>query len=270
MSTAITHLTTGWEPDLEDADSLCLTWMRHWADQVEAFAGSAGASTVRDERFLLADYGRPASYFNSVVLLAPPPDQPAFDELVAEIETRVAGGTGDVHLWSLWPTPDLRGRGWELDGHPPLLVRPPGRVPAEPAGAPPPVRVQTADQLATWERIVVDGYPMPDLQPLRTGALVGPALLDDPRVRLWIGHDGAGTPVTATGQFVARGVAGFAMGVTLPGHRGRGLWARQVALRLRTEPDRWHVGVFSDFSRRGAEQAGFLPVVRHTLWHLPR
>jgi hypothetical protein len=28
--------------------------------------------------------------------------------------------------------------------------------------------------------------------------------------------------------------------------------------------------VFSDDSRRGAEQAGFVPVVRHTLWHRPR
>jgi hypothetical protein len=264
-----THLTTGWEPDLTDADSLCLTWVRHWADQLEAFARSAGGRTVRDERYLLADYGRPASLFNSVVLLAPPPRPAGFDDLLREIEARTARGSGAVYLWSLWPTPDLRERGWELDGHPPLLVRPPGPVPDPPAG-PAPVRVHSAAELAVWERIAVDGYPMPDLQPFRPGALAGPALLDDPRFRFWIGHDDAGAPVTATAQFVARGVAGFALGVTLPGRRGRGHWARQVALRLRTEPGRWHVGVFSDDSRGGAEQAGFVPVVRHTLWHRVR
>ena len=264
-----THLTTGWEPDLADADSLCLTWVRHWADQLEAFARSVGGRTVRDERYLVADYGRPASFFNSAVLLAPAPCPDGFDELLGEIEARTATGSGAVYLWSLWPIPDLRDRGWELDGHPPLLVRPPGAVPAPPAG-PPPVPVRSAADLAVWERIVIEGYPLSELPLGRPGALVGPALLDDPRFRLWIGHDRAGGPVTATAQFVAREVAGFALGVTLPGHRGRGHWAQQVALRLRTEPARWHVGVFSDDSRRGAERAGFVPVVRHTLWHRNR
>jgi hypothetical protein len=264
-----THLTTGWEPDLPDADSLCLTWLRHWSDQLEAFARSVGGRTARDERFLLADYGRPASFFNSVVLLAPPPDRAGFDALLDEIESRTAAGSGALYLWSLWPTPDLRERGWELDGHPPLLVRPPGAVAAVPTG-PPPTPVRSAAELAVWEQIVVDGYPMPELQPFRPGTLLGPDLLADPRFRFWLGPDEAGTPVTATAQFVARGVAGFALGVTLPGHRGGGHWARQVAVRLHAEPSRWHVGVFSDHSRRGAERAGFLPVLRHTLWHRDR
>ena len=270
MSTpTATHLTTGWEPDLPDADSLSLTWLRHWADQLEAFARSVGGRTARDERFLLADHGRPASFFNSVVLLAPPPDRGGFDALLDEIESRTAAGSGALYLWSLWPTPDLRERGWELDGHPPLLVRPPGTVAAAPSG-PLPTPVRSAAELAVWERIVVDGYPMAELQPFRPGTLLGPDLLDDPRFRFWLGHDEAGAPVTATAQFVARGVAGFALGVTLPGHRGRGHWARQVAVRLHAEPSRWHVGVFSDHSRRGAERAGFLPVLRHTLWHRDR
>jgi hypothetical protein len=28
--------------------------------------------------------------------------------------------------------------------------------------------------------------------------------------------------------------------------------------------------VFSDFSRPGAERIGFVPIVRHTLWHRAR
>ena len=58
--------------------------------------------------------------------------------------------------------------------------------------------------------------------------------------------------------------------MTLPGHRHAGHWARHVRLRLALEPDLWHVGVFSDFSRPGMERAGFVPVVRHALWHRAR
>ena len=263
--TTTTPLTTGWEPDLADDDSICLRWLRHWSAQLAAFAPDG--CVVRDERHLLADHGRPASYFNSAVLLAPWADDAAFHDLVDEIEARTARGTGALYLWSLWPTPDLRARGWELDGHPPLLVRPPAPVSAPTGSAPD--RVRTPAQLAAWERVVVDGYPMADLQPFRPGALAAPALLDDPRLRMWTSSVD-GTAVTASAQFVAHGVAGFAMGVTLPGQRHAGHWARHVRLRLAAEPDLWHVGVFSDLSRPGVERAGFVPVVRHTLWHRTR
>jgi hypothetical protein len=266
-TTTTTYLTTGWEPGLDDADSICLRWLRHWSAQLAAFADAAGARVERDERYLLADHRRPASYFNAAVLLAPWGDDAAFAALVDEVEARTAGGSGDVYLWSLWPTPDLRARGWELDGHPPLLVRPPSPVVFT---GPEPDRVRTAAELAAWERVVVEGYPLDDLQPLHPGALAAPALLDDPRLRLWTSSSANGTPVTASAQFVAHGLAGFAMGVTLPGHRHAGHWARHVRLRLALEPDLWHVGVFSDYSRAGMEHAGFLPVVRHTLWHRSR
>jgi hypothetical protein len=260
------YLTSGWEPDLADDDSICLRWLRHFSAQLAAFAEAAGGWVVRDERYLLADHGRPASFFNGAVLLAPWSDDAAFGAVVDEIEARTAGGAGAFSLWSIWPTPDLRARGWELDGHPPLLVRPP--APAVLDG-PLPDPVRTAAELAAWERVVVRGYPMDDLQPFRPGTLAAPALLDDPRLRFWTSSEG-GAPVTASAQFVAHGLAGFAMGVTLPAHRRAGHWARHVQLRLALEPDLWHVGVFSDHSRAGAERAGFTPVVRHTLWHRTR
>ena len=134
---------------------------------------------------------------------------------------------------------------------------------------PVPDRVRTPAALAAWERVVVEGYPMDDLRPFRPGALAAPALLDDPRLRFWT-SSADGAPVTASAQFVDHGVAGLAMGVTLPGHRHLGHWARHVQLRLALEPGLWHVGVFSDHSRPGAERAGFVPVVRHTLWHRNR
>ena len=265
MTTAV-RLTTGWEPELADDDSICLRWLRHWSAQLAAFGAAAGGRVEQDGRYLLADRGRPASFFNSAVLLAPWTGDDAFLAVVDEIEARTAQGAGDLYLWSLWPTPDLRARGWELDGHPPLMVRPPAPAPVS---GPAPEPVHTPAELAAWERVVVEGYPMDDLRGARPGDLDPPALLDDPRLRFWTSSvDGA--PVTASAQFVAHGLAGFAMGVTLASGRRSGHWWRHVQLRLATEPDLWHVGVFSDYSRAGAERAGFVPVTRHTLWHRTR
>jgi hypothetical protein len=272
MSAAVTpRLTTGWEPDLPDADSLSLRWLRHWSDQCAAFATAAGGTVVGDDRYLLADYGRPASYFNAAVLLAPHPDPRDLHALLDEIEARSARGTGEVYLWSLWPTPDLRPRGWTLEGHPPLLVRPPTAIvplPPDPGGEEP-IRVRSVAELAEWERVAVEGYPMTDLQPLHAGALAGPALLDDPRVRFWATFS-TGQMVAISAQFVSRGVASFALGVTLPSARRGRHWMRHARMRLHTEPERWQVGVFSDYSRAGAEQLGFVPVTRHTLWQRAR
>ena len=151
-------LVAGWEAGLPDSESLCLRWVRHWADQCAAVTLAAGGTVLEDERYQLADHGRTASFFNAAVLLAPPREPGELASLLDEIEARTAGGRGDVYLWSLWPTPDLRRRGWQ----------------------------------------------------------------------------------------------------------------RPCLLRLRTEPHLWHVGVFSDDSRPGAERLGFIPTVRHTLWHRPR
>ena len=265
-----THLTTGWEPDLPDADSLCLTWLRHWSDQLEAFARSVGGRTARDERFLLADYGRPASFFNSVVLLAPPPDRAGFDALLDEIESRTAAGPGALYLWSLWPTPDLRERGWELDGHPPLLVRPPGAVAAVPTG-PPPTPVRSAAELAVWEQIVV--RRLPDARapavPARHAARPGPAggppvplLARSRRGRHAGDRDRASSwPAGSPGSPSVSPCPGIAAAVTGRGRSPSGCTRSRAAGMSACS---------SDHSRRGAERAGFLPVLRHTLWHRDR
>jgi hypothetical protein len=113
------------------------------------------------------------------------------------------------------------------------------------------------------------GYPLPDVELGGPGALIGPRLLDDPRFRFWEVTE-RGRVASISAQFVARGVASFALGVTLPAARRAGHWSQHARLRLRTEPHLWHVGVFSDDSRPGAERLGFIPIVRHTLWHRPR
>jgi hypothetical protein len=166
--TATEPLTTGWEHDVPGGDTLLRRYLFAWVDQCEAIVGAAGGVTVRGPGWALADLGRPAGLFNAATLLAPldGPD----DERLGAIEGRLERGVGEAHLWSAWPTPDLRRRGWELVGHPPLLVRPPARDVGVPEAPPVPLRaVRSAVDLAEWERVFVDGYPIPELQPARPG-----------------------------------------------------------------------------------------------------
>ena len=261
------QLATGWDTSTPIADTLSRRWVHHWADQAEAFAIAAGGTAHRDERYALADYRRPSGLFNAATLLAPPAD---WDDLLDEIDGRFRGGSGEVYLWSLWPTPDLRDRGWTLEGHPPLLIRPPAALAPVDAPDHPPSPVSDRQALAEWERVTVRGYPLSELLGAGTHTLADPALLDDGRLRLWLGRDDRGRPVSASAQFVSQGLASLAFGVTLPEARRRGQWSVHARHRLHAEPERWHAGVFSDFSRPGAERLGFVPIIRFTLYRRAR
>ena len=120
--------------------------------------------------------------------------------------------------------------------------------------------VSTVADLARWERVAIDGYPLPDLQDAPVGGVAAPALLDDERVRFLVGLDGERV-VAAAASFTSHGIGSLSYGVTLPESRRRGYWRRLAIERLRATPDLWMTGVFSDFSRPGAETLGFVPLL---------
>jgi ribosomal protein S18 acetylase RimI-like enzyme len=263
MTAEAMALTTGWEPDLPVSDTMVRRYLFHNGELCAAFARAAGGHTLDTAAVAAADLRRPSGYWNAATLLEPPTD---WDETLDVVEAFFAGGTGEAMLWSPWPTPDLRERGWRLSGHPPLLVRPPARDVPPPAIPVDDVRdVRTADDLNRWERVFVEGYPLPELAGSPPGTMAGPALLDDPRLRLFTAAID-GEPVSAAAMFVAHGIGSLAFGATLPAARRRGLWRQLAVTRLRAAPDVWMAGVFSDFSRPGAEALGFVPILRLTLW----
>jgi hypothetical protein len=263
------HLTDGWEPDLPVSDTLLRRFLFNLAAFHEVPVVAAGGRVLRRDDFAAADLGRPAAMNNAATLLRPLPFDRAAETL-DEVEGFFAGGgSGEAYLWSAWPTPDLRPRGWVLEGHPPLLLRPPGD---QAVPAPPGLRLERVggtEALEDWERVAVDGFPYRELQPYRPGALLGERVLADERLRLWVGYE-QDRPVCAGSLFVDAGVAAFSLGVTLPSARRRGHWAAMAGVRLVEAPGLPAVGVFSDMSRPGAEALGFLPITRFTLWHRPR
>jgi hypothetical protein len=263
------QLTTGWERDVPAEDTLVRRYLFHHASLGAAFALAGGGRVLDADDLSMADLARPGGYFNGAVLLRPPVD---WDDLIERIERFFRSGRGQTCLWSAWPTPDLRTRGWRLSGHPPLLARPPlSTLSVTPGAMPEPDvhRVTTADDLAAWERVAIGGYPLLELCDAPAGSFAPPALLDDERLRFFVGRDGE-RPVAAAVSFVSHGIASLAFGATLPAARRRGFWRRLAVERLRAAPDAWTSGVFSDFSRPGAEALGFVPILRLTLWILDR
>jgi GNAT superfamily N-acetyltransferase len=138
----------------------------------------------------------------------------------------------------------------------------------EPADAPPGEvnvrRAESADDLALVERIVIDGYPMPELDWLPANRAMGPALLGS-AVRHWIGYLD-GTPTGAAASHAAHGVLNLCLAATLPAARRRGVWRALLAARCAGTPDLPAVAFTSDYSRPGFVRAGFLPITRFTLW----
>ncbi len=261
------HLTTGWEPlgDLPVGDTVVRRYLHHLAEFFTSAGEAMGGRSVRDADLAVGNPGRPASLMSSAVLLAPVEGPHGWADVLHRVEV---GAKRDqpaaTYLWSAWPTPDLTGEGWELVGHPPMLVRPPGG-PVPPA-APVDVRpVTDAAGVEDWSRVAAEGYPMPDLLPYRPGALFDERILADPRWRLWVGY-ADGRPVSVGTLFVAHGFAQLALGVTRPEHRGRGFWHAMLRARLLAAPDLLSGSVFSDDSRPGIERLGYLPVTRFTLW----
>lgn len=268
-STVVEHLTTGWEPSAPIEDTLLRRYVYCWARLCEAFATAAGGRATQTPSFAAADTRRPSGWFNTATLLQPP-HAGSFDPTLDDVEAFFAGGSGEALLWSVWPTPDLRGRGWRLEGHPPILVRPPADVQAPPTA--PDIRlteVVDAADLAAWERVAIDGFPLSELADAAPGALADPRILGDTRLRFTVGWESTDA-VSVGAQFADCGINCFAMGVTLPAARRRGHWRAHAIERLTTHPELWTVGHFSDDSRPPAERLGFVAVLRTTLWTRPR
>ena len=241
-------LETGWLPDTPVGDSLLRRFVANQADLQDHLVGAVGGRSDRTPDVALSDSGVAAVYLNQAVLLRPISDA---DAVLDHVASFYAGSAG--LLLSPWPTPDLTGRGWQLVGHPMFVVRGPVGAPADARPGDVNVRrAESADDLALVERIVIDGYPAPELDGLPANRALGPALLGS-AVRHWIGYLD-GTPTATAASHAAHGVVNLCLA------------AGRVAARCADAPDLPAVAFTSDYSRPGFLRMGFLPITRFTLW----
>lgn len=270
MTTTHPDLETGWRPDTPVGDTYLRRYVCNLTTSWLAAADAMEQRTLRSDAFAAADFGRPVGLFNSVTLTQPALDGDLRDVLDG-IEAFYDTGTGDVHLWSPWPTPDLSERGWELEGHPPMLLRPPsGPVDVAAPDDLRIVRVTDARGVDDWCRVAVEGFPLEEVMPYRTGDLLDERILRDERWRLFVGY-AEDRPVCVGTLFVAYGLGHFFLAVTRPEARGRGYYGAMSRTRMAAVPDLPLAAVFSDMSRPAAEtRLGFLPLTRFTLWRMSR
>lgn len=262
-------LQDGWQPGTPVDDTLLRHGVQALSATWEAIGQVGHGRLQREDPYSAVDLGRPTGLFNSATLLQPMSDD-AFVVAVGRIERFYAAvGTGAALLWCPWPTPDLTGRGWELQGHPPLLYRPAGnpvepRHPEELTVA----EVTTESELAEWCTVAVDSFPLAEVHAPST--LIDPAVLGDARFRFVVGRVGR-RPVAVGCQVVVDGSNVLLLSTVRPDERGRGHYAALVADRLARAPDLPSVTIVSDDSRPILVGCfGFLPVTRFTLWERPR
>jgi GNAT superfamily N-acetyltransferase len=257
------HLTTGWEPDLAVDDTLLRQAVLVHASWPVEVARGAGRPWRSGPQWAGAWIGDRGALTNPVVLVQPL-TRP--EETVGDISALFPPQVSYL-LISAWPTPDLRPYGLALLGHPPLMVRFPGPRPASPAPEVEVREVQDADGLALAERVLVEGYPMPELEPLKPGDLLGPTLLQ-PATRVWLAWLD-GVPVAMAAAHRHAGVTLVEYVATLPSVRGRGAGAAVTWAATLADPAAPAVLIASDDGRPVYERMGYIAVERWTAWLRP-
>lgn len=264
--TSVHVLESGWLAETPVEDSTMRRFVFNQADAQDRVARALGGRTHRCADAALTDSGSPTPYLNQATLLRPLSgnDDPVLDEISAFYRDRSPG-----LLMSAWPTPDLSHRGWHLAGHPMFVVRGP-RGSAPSTALPPGVSVrvaETAADIAVVERIVIEGYPIPQLAGAPAHSALGKGLAaGDVVYRIGCLDD---TPVAVAASHVGHGVVNLCLAATLTEARRRGVWQALVEARCADAPDLPAVAFTSDDSRPGFVRMGFLPMTRFSLWLVP-
>jgi hypothetical protein len=266
------NLRAGWEPDTPVADSLLRRFLVNWTASIEAHGIPAGGRVLRRDDLAAVDVGRPTFGENVATLLAPLFPEDA-DEVLSALDDfyRFSSGanSGSVFLFSPWPTPDLRPHGWTLVEHPPLMLRPAG-------GVLPPVlpglrieEVRDEAGLRAFEIAIVRGFSSSELEALGPGMVFGAGILNDGRLRLWVGWEGD-RPVSAAAAFVAAGINDVTIVGTVPEARRRGYGAALTWRATLADPTLPALLISTEEGRPVYEQMGYTSLFRFTLWSRDR
>ena len=260
-------LETGNGPSTPHGDNLLNDFARGEADAFAELARARGERVVEDEDFALTmtDGGSP-SLFRNVVMLRRPLLSDEWPAAARRMHTFFAQQAGGPFMtFCGWPTPDVRPLGFGAIGHPPLMFRPPASLDS-PAPDDFEIRsVTDAETAAQYERVLVSGFPIPDLDPEQAGALITADPGSTPHWRHFVGYL-AGQPVATGSAYVDPQHVHVEFIATLEPARGRGIGAAITAAATTAAPDVPAMLIASDLGRPVYERLGYVTMLRFTLW----
>ncbi len=255
-------LRTGWEPNCPPGDNVLRDYLTSTGEWMEELARKCGGRTEHDDDIVLSDLHSPSLFLNTALSLRPP-TATDFDRVVDRVRRFFAAGSGGQFGWfSAWPTPDLRDRGFELSGHPPLMLRAAG---GEARAAPPGLRIEEARDelgLAGFERAAILGFPLSELG---DGPAFGAGALAVDRFRIWVGYDGD-EPVSTAAAHVGARLQHVEFVATRREWRGRGYGEALTWRATLADPALPAALIASDDGRPVYERMGYLAVTRFTMW----
>ena len=254
------HLTSGWEPDLAAADSVVRQAVLVHASWAVAPARALGRASYDGDQWAGGHVGDAGALTNWVVVKQPLLD---LDRVVTEARRLFPPGVPFLVV-SAWPTADLRHLGLSLMGHPPLMFRPWSAVVEEPPAGIEVRAASTATELAEAERVLVDGYPITELQPFRPGRLYAPAMLETATAVI-VAFDGATALATASAHSAA-GVTLVESVAAMPAARGRRVGGAVTVAATVAFPGQGAVLLASDDGQPVYERLGYHRLERWTVW----
>lgn len=261
------EMETGYGPSAPPGDNLCNDYVQGLGRSFSALAEARGERVQRDDELALTlvDAGVDAMFSNVAVAGRPLGDS-GWQEACTRMHAFYGGHPGGSFLvFSAWPTPDLSPHGFGRVGHPPLMVRMPAPMAVEPADGLEVRPVADAETAADWERVLVDGYPEPGLQPVQAGCLLPEAALAVERWRHWVGYVD-GRPAGSSSAWVGDHHADVTFVATMPEARGRGVGRAMTATATAVAVDRPAMLLSSDPGRGVYLRLGYRSLLRFTLW----
>ena len=254
------YLTTGWEPDLDPADSLVRQGIDAHVSWARALTAAARRTFVDRPGWCAGSGGADSAMLNWAIVKAPPAD---WEATIRDLVACYPAGTSALVI-SPFPTPDLAGLGLGLVGHPPFMLRPTSTTTALPATSLDVREATEAGALADAQRVLVAGYPMPDLADLPDGDFYRPEVLEA-STRVFVAYDGD-RPVATSAAHSAAGVTVVENVAVLGSARGRGAGSAITWAATAAWPGQPAVLVASDDGQPVYERLGFLRLVRWTCW----
>jgi hypothetical protein len=265
--TASSHeLENGSRTTTPAGDNLLNDFARAEAAAYAQLVSAAGGRVERVEQLglVMTDSGSPCPFGNIAHLARPLSSREAV-QLTDELHGFYGAAVGGPFLlFSAHPTPDLGESSLVLGGHPPMMLRPAGAGPANDTG----LRidaVRTPEQLAEFERTMIEAYPTPELAPFGTQRRLFAEPLLSTEWTLYVGYEGERVVATSA-AFVTDRVVAVEMVSTRHECRGRGYGLAITAAAATTRTDRPSALVSSDLGNPVYRRLGYLPVLRYTVW----